>query len=115
MRVVATCTTLPDRYDMLYRTLCCLQNQDYALDAIYLSLPYEAKRLNKSYPELPNKIKDLCKVIRCDDYGPISKLYGALITETDPDTIIISVDDDCIYPLNLVSQLLHHHIAYPNS
>jgi len=115
MRVIATCTTLPTRYDTLFRTLCCLKNQDYVLDAIYLTLPYKSKRLNKIYPELPNKIKNLCTIIRCDDYGPITKLYGALISETDPETIIISVDDDCIYPPNLVSKLLYHHQTYPNS
>ena len=106
-RVVVTCTTLPDRYDHLYKTLKSLQSQTIKIDAIYLSLPYTAKRLNKLYPALPNEIKKLCTVIRSEvDYGPITKLYGALVSETDPDTIIISIDDDNIYDNHLIEVLI---------
>jgi hypothetical protein len=115
MRIVATCTTLPNRYDTLLRTLKCLKNQDVKLDEIYVTLPYKAKRLNKIYPELPEEIKKLCKVVRVkEDYGPLCKLYGALISEHDDNTIIICVDDDCIYPFNLVSSLIKYHKLYPN-
>ena len=115
-RVVATCTTLPDRYNHLYKTLKSLHAQTIKFDAIYLTLPYRAKRLNKAYPELPQKIKQLCTVIRSDvDYGPITKMYGALISEPDPDTIIISIDDDNIYDTHLVEVLIEKSKIYPNA
>lgn len=115
IRVVATCTTLPDRYSTLLRTLHCLKNQDIKLDAIYVTIPYIAKRLNKKYPPITTEISELATIIRVDeDYGPLCKLYGALTNEKDPNTIIISVDDDCIYPPNLVSVLLDYHKKEPH-
>lgn len=110
MSIVATCTTLPDRYNTLIRTLHCLKNQDIKLDKIYITIPYRAARLNKKYPPIPQEMKDLATIIRIKtDYGPLCKLYGALYHEHHPDTIIISIDDDCIYPETLVSTLVNHH------
>jgi hypothetical protein len=55
-------------------------------------------------------------VVRIDrDYGPISKLLGGLIMENDPDTIIITVDDDIIYPPTMIETLLRFSKKYPNS
>jgi len=115
MRVVGTLTTMPYQYDNLYNTLCSINKQSYKLDAIYLNLPTKSKRLNIDYPRLPDKIKELCTVVPCEDYGPITKLYGGLYMETDPDTVIISFDDDFIYPEKLVETLVKYHKKYPNS
>ena len=42
------------------------------------------------------------------DYGPATKLLGALMIETDPSTIIITVDDDISYDKSLVKTLATH-------
>lgn len=116
MRIVVSLTTLPDRYDNLHKTLKILNNQTIKADAIYLTLPYVAKRLNKVYPPLPKKIKHLCTVVRCkEDYGPICKIYGALVSEHKPDTIIITVDDDCLYQSNLIEELVKKSKLRPNA
>src|SRR5258708_7949627 len=110
-RVVATLTTLPDRYDLLRNTLKSIVFQ---VDVVYLTLPLRAKRLNQEYPPLPDDITTMCRVIRTEfDYGPIMKLYGALLHERDPTTLIISVDDDIIYPPNLVASFLRRHQEHP--
>lgn len=115
MRIVATCTTLPDRYNRLMNTLSCLKNQDTPIDKIYVTIPYKSTRLNKVYPPIPKEIKTLATIVRVKtDYGPLCKLFGALHYEHDPNTIIISVDDDCTYPSNLVSSLIHHHQYDPD-
>ena len=116
MRVVATLTTLPGRYDSLLNTLKSLHAQTIKLDAIYLTLPHKARRLNKIYDEPGDEIKSLCNIIRTDvDYGPICKLYGALMKEQDPDTIIITFDDDIVYPNNIVECLLEKHKIQPDA
>ena len=116
MRIVATCTTLPDRYDGLYKTLLTLHDQTIPFDAIYLTLPKVAKRLNKVYPNIPKHINDLCTVVPIEeDYGPVCKIVGALLREKDPNTLIITVDDDCIYSNDLVEKLLSKHTLYPNA
>jgi hypothetical protein len=47
--------------------------------------------------------------------GPITKLYGGLLAEQDPDTIIISFDNDMVYPETMVEKLVENHKKYPNS
>lgn len=115
-RIVATFTTLPDRYDILYKSMKCIYEQDYPVDKIYLTIPKIAARLQKEYPPLPEKITSMCQVIHIDiDYGPITKIYGALFNEQDPETIILSCDDDCIYDKSMVRKFLKHAIDFPNS
>ncbi|CAB9531711.1 expressed unknown protein [Seminavis robusta] len=51
----------------------------------------------------------------CEDYGPATKLIPTLEKETDPDTLIITVDDDknVAYPPNFVEALLRQHLKAP--
>lgn len=115
MRVVASLTTMPDRYFKVVKTLESLQKQTYKLDAIYLSLPIRSRRLNIEYPPLPNEIAKLCTVVPCTDFGPITKILGGILSEDDPSTIIITFDDDMLYPENIVEVLINYHKQYPNS
>jgi len=114
MRVVGSLTTIPGRYSKLLRTLKSLHSQDYPLDAIYLGVPKECRRLKREYPELPDEIKQLCTIIACDeDYGPCTKIVGGLLSEQAPDTVILTFDDDVIYSPNLVSIMMTYHNKYP--
>lgn len=115
MRVVASLTTMPDRYDKIIFTLKTLHQQTYKLDAIYLSLPKISRRLSIPYPELPEDIQKLCTVVSCDDYGPMTKILGGIIMESDPNTVIITFDDDKYYEPDLVEKLMEKHKLYPNS
>ena len=109
-------TTIPGRYPKLLRTLRSLQAQDHPLDAIYLGIPRESRRLKKPYPELPDEIKQICTIVMCDDdYGPCTKIVGGLLSEQHPDTVIFTFDDDVIYSRNLVSTMLLYHNRYPNT
>lgn len=116
MRIVCSLTTLPDRYTCLLSTLKSLHNQILPFDEIYLCLPYTAKRSGKKYPPVSKEIRSLCTIVKTDvDYGPICKLYGALVSESDPDTIIVTVDDDVIYPPNFLKVLLEKHAIRPDA
>lgn len=114
-RIVVTFTTLPDRYHLLKKSIESIINPEFPLDAIYLTVPIRSKRLNKEYPPIPDDITSLCTVIRTDfDYGPIMKIYGALVSETDPETIIITCDDDVLYDKNLIKIITNHSINNQN-
>lgn len=115
MRVVASLTTMPDRYFKIIETLKSLHNQTYKLDDIYLGLPSRSRRLNIEYPPIPQEISDLCTVVSCTDFGPITKISGGILMENDPDTVIITFDDDMIYPPTMVETLMTHHKTYPDS
>ena len=115
VRVVASLTTMPDRYFKTVKTLHTLNRQTYKLDAIYLSLPEKSRRLGIDYPPITEEMASLCTVVKCIDYGPITKIVGGILSEDDPDTVIISFDDDMIYPHTLVEELMAHHQQFPNS
>lgn len=115
MRCVASLTTMPDKFDKIVRTLESLNKQTYKLDAIYLSLPETSRRLGIPYPPVPDEVTRLCTPVKCEDFGPITKILGGLLQESDPNTVIITFDDDMIYPETLVENLVKHHKKYPNS
>lgn len=43
-----------------------------------------------------------------DDWGPGTKLMGALLLETHPDTVIVTLDDDVVYNRDTVQWLATH-------
>lgn len=115
LRVVASLTTMPNQYDKTISTLGSLHSQTYKLDAIYLGVPKISRRLNIEYPAIPSELSKLCTVVTTTDYGPITKIMGGLLIEQDPNTVIITFDNDMIYPNNMVEQLVKYHKQYPNS
>jgi hypothetical protein len=115
-RTVISLTTIPGRYDRLRHTLKYLREQDYPVAAIYLTLPWISRRFNAPYPELPADIAEQVTVVRVDqDYGPICKIVGALLREPDPQTLIVTVDDDIVYSPNLVSSLVLESQKHPKA
>lgn len=114
MRVVVSLSTIPTRIPYLHRIIKQLQNQTYPIDKIYLNLPYYSNREKCKYPPLPKDL-DLknVQVVRCKDYGPITKLYPILKYENHPDTIIITVDDDISYIPTRVETLVKWCKKYP--
>jgi len=115
-RVVASYTTLPSRYDEVKQSILTLKNQTHKLDAIYLTIPKKSRRLNKEYPPIPDDLAELCTIVYSDiDYGPITKIYGGLVSEKDQNTVIISCDDDVLFAPNHIEILLSHHKTHPKS
>jgi GT2 family glycosyltransferase len=115
MRLVASLTTIPSRYELLYKTILNIKQQTYQPDTIYVTIPKKSKRFNIEYPPLPKKITELVEIATSDvDYGPICKIYGALKHESDPDTLIITLDDDIEYPPNYIEELMKYQIKYPD-
>ncbi len=92
-------TTLPSRVSSIEKTIDSIKKQSLKADKIFLNLPYKFKRFpNYSFNE--NQISVLEKlgieIVRCEDYGPSTKLMGSLNHIKDFDCVII-LDDDHIY------------------
>ncbi|KAJ3301547.1 hypothetical protein HDU76_005721, partial [Blyttiomyces sp. JEL0837] len=99
-------------------TLLSLRDQSRKADVIYLNIPRNVTRLNLSTEtvligEIETPLDQVIEgmkalvgptlvVQRTADYGPATKLLGALEVEKDPETIIITVDDDCDYHHDMV-------------
>lgn len=116
MRVVVSFSTIPSRISHLHHIFNVIKNQTYPIDKIYINLPYYSTREQCCYPTIPSDI-DLTNVqiIKCNDYGPITKLYPVLDYENDPNTIIITFDDDVDYLSTTVSTLVKWCQQYPNA
>lgn len=114
-RVIITFTSMPNQYEKVSKTLDSLLNQSYKADAIYFSLPEVARRTGEKYPPVPEEIRRKCQVISVTDYGPITKISGGLLMEDDSETIIITCDNDMVYPSEMVEKLVKKAKLYPNS
>jgi hypothetical protein len=129
-RVVISLTTLPERLPNIGYTLQSLLDQHILADAIFINVPLGYKRFhstntgNNSYAKLtksylmslvPSSVKRLPVTFNYvkNDFGPATKLIPTLYLEQDPNTIIITVDDDMIFKPTLIRNLLYRHFNFP--
>jgi len=98
-------TTIPSRLPHMAATLKSLMRQKRAPARIVINLPDFSKRENAPYtvPAFLHGLKSV-EIIRCADLGPATKAVPTLLREP-PERKIIVVDDDRIYPPNLVGDL----------
>lgn len=115
MRVVVSLSTIPSRVKYVSKIIRYLLEQTYPIDRIYLNIPYWSKREQKEYPlpECPHS--DRLTILRCEDYGPITKLYPTLQEEKDPQTLIITLDDDTDYSPDRIQTLVHWAQRFPEA
>jgi len=113
-RVVLSLTTMPENVQTLPETLDSLLKQTFKADAIYVTLPEKNARTGEKYPNpewedfYAGSTPEITIVKPKKDYGPLCKLAGALMKEPDPNTVIITVDDDKIYSESMVAKLVWH-------
>ncbi len=115
MRIVVSLSTVPSRVQHLPKIIQCLLQQTCPVDMIYLNIPVWSKREKCEYPVPKFLDTTKVKVIRCDDHGPITKLYPVLKYERDPETLIITVDDDIEYIPERIATLVHWAKKYPQA
>lgn len=105
-RVFACMTTIPERLETpwftksILRTLKILKRSNICL---FLSIPYK-KRVGGDIYRIPKFLLNLSKrnrrfiIHRCNDYGPVTKLSGPLLSDFVPeDACIVICDDDQLY------------------
>ncbi|MDP3546557.1 MAG: glycosyltransferase family A protein [Phreatobacter sp.] len=111
-RLVISLTTVPERMDQLGPVLRSLLAQTEPADRIVLARPEVAWRSGKPYPPFAPAMPGI-DVIAANDQGPATKLLPALLAE--PDAAILVVDDDVIYPIDFVEQMLAWHRRLPHA
>lgn len=116
MRIVASLTTLPKRLPFIHKTVDCILAQSHPVDVVYLNIPYETKKGEKY--QIPDDFyvnEPRVKIIRGKDHGPITKIYPTLFHETDPETLIVTFDDDVLIHQDVIKILLAKHYLHPNA
>ena len=108
-RIVVTMTSLPERMEHVDAAINSILNQTIPVSEIVFSIPVVSRRTQQSY-KIPERILNhpVITILRTEkDYGPITKLLPALQREwKNPDTLILCIDDDIIYPSTFVSDVL---------
>lgn len=101
---VISLTSLPSRLPFIATTLKSLLRQNRLPARIRLNLPAFSRREQAAYV-IPDWLKNLqsVEIVPCEDSGPATKLIPSLALP--PDSMIVVVDDDRIYPANLIADL----------
>ena len=95
-----TVTTIPSRLENLEIAIKSIEKQTVKPDKVFVNIPYVYKRfpnstIDEKYLEKIRKLKNV-EIIRCEDFGPATKLMGALNKIRNYDCVII-IDDDHEY------------------
>jgi len=116
-KVVVSFTTIPSRSKYIPDILSKLSKQTVKPDTIYVNIPYYSKRLKTRYtiPFDTTTLDDNVVIVRCEDYGPATKLLGAIEYEDNPDTIFVTIDDDQDYHKDMLKTIIINSIKNPNS
>lgn len=111
--VTASLTSFPARIDYVHLAIKSLMLQSYKPDRIILWLA------NEQFPDhqLPKNLTDLEKygleIKWCEDlYG--HKKYFYCISEQKENEVVITFDDDIIYPIDCIKRLMSKHQKYPH-
>lgn len=117
-KVVFSFSTSPKRISKIEPFLNSLLSQTRKPDYIYANLPKVFKRDNSTF--LPETIPDFLtknpKVIinYTEDIGPATKIVPTISLLDDPETIVISVDDDILYSPGLTKLFLSYSQRFPD-
>ncbi len=127
MKKVITLTTIPSRLKDTgeYGFCKCINSlidQDFDGEyEIHLNVPSVNHRTQEPYI-IPTEIRELSeqhtkfKIFEgLEDRGSVSKIYHTLKRETDPETIIITCDDDLIYHPKMLEEQVKNQEKFPNT
>ena len=115
--VIVSFTTSPKRIQHTKHLVETLSSQTVPPDKIVINIPYVFKRNGATYDNIPDFMTEnpLVHINRCEDIGPATKVLPSTKLFDDPETIIISVDDDIEYKKTMVEILLNHSYRYPEA
>ena len=112
--IIISLTTIPERIALIAPTIKSLIAQSRQAARILLWIPNDSVRSGMDYvlPEWLQGLEGL-EIHRCKDMGPATKFLYA-VRENKPDTRILIVDDDKIYPQGFVEQIEKQSDLFPD-
>ncbi len=104
MNVYVSLTTIPSRFNNVYKTIDSIVNQTYKVTKIFLNIPFSYVRFptqtitDDDIRTLSEKYPDILCINRIEkDYGPGSKIRGIPPHIIEEDAFVILIDDDVAY------------------
>ena len=109
--VIISLTSMHSRFKTLHIALESLLEQSVKPDQIILWL---ADNLAQNIPDRILKLQQRgLKIHYCDDIKSYKKFFFTL--KENPKAVLVTADDDWIYPRNWLSELLDSYRIYPNN
>lgn len=112
--IYVTLTTIPQRVKNLHKSVESILSQTKKPDKIFINIPNNYKRFSETIEseQIP-KFKDKrVEIVRCDDYGPGTKLLGSL-EKLNKNSLTILVDDDHIYEDYMIEKFYQYYLKSP--
>lgn len=114
IQVIVSLTSYPGRINIVWQSIESILRQSYKPSKVILWL---ATDQIPNTDHLPTSLKKLMKrgllIEFRDDIRPHKKYYYAM--KEYPDSIIITIDDDVIYPSDMIKNFVDFHQLYPHS
>lgn len=112
--VIVSLTSIPSRIDKVHYVIKSLLLQSYRPNKVILWLSDEDFPDKNGLPETLLKLLSTDFEIRwCENLKPHKKYFYTM--KENPDSIIITVDDDGFYRKNLIRDLVKSYEKYPNA
>ena len=96
-------STIPSRVQNINNILANINSQTLKPNKIFLNIPYSYRRFENekiTEKDLKSINKENIEIIRCEDYGPGTKIMGSIKKVRNYDCVIL-LDDDHIYDKNI--------------
>jgi glycosyltransferase involved in cell wall biosynthesis len=115
LKFIASLTTTPIRISLITNMIKSLINQKYKFEKIYINIPNFDSIKKEHYivpPFIYNLFPDI-SLLRCNDYGPLTKLLPILKKiDINEDIWIMTFDDDIFYEeehLNIIKSHIENY------
>lgn len=101
-------SAIPSRLAHINDILYAINNQTIRPNKIYLNIPYNYKRFPEKHiseQDLKHINRENLEIVRCKDFGPGTKILGAINNIRNYDFVLL-LDDDHIYNKNVCEIML---------
>jgi hypothetical protein len=112
VRIVTTMTVIPTREVAVIRAIMSVQRGNVKPDAMYINIPNEYARFKEKLEPWLKPVLDAIGVtiIQLEhDRCCLNKILPILAIEKDPETLVVTIDDDIIYSPLFIAGLLEGH------
>ena len=108
--LIISVASIEERLEMAYITLCSLMSQTRPADRVLLWLPDGIAELPRRFKILQNRGLEIKFT---PEIGPYKKLLPTL--KANPEAIIVTADDDMIYPSRWLENLERSYVSAPKN
>ena len=115
--ICVSLTTIPNRIKNLCKSVESLLKQTVKPNKIFINIPKKYKRFNENIndQQIPKFNDEIIEIVRCEDYGPGTKLLGSIDSLNKSNLLAILVDDDHYYENYMIEEFNNFYLKAPEN